>query len=352
MKSTSSTAHAESNALFFDYQNGNTNALAELYNRWNAYIVKRITQTHAFSCTEDIQDTASEVWIRVQEDAEKWDINLSSWFKFLDYATGKVIHDTIKRRNTLKRRADNYAFRVNPDSDETEPDFIEQLASSEPSALDVLIYNERVEALKEAIVVCQFSRQVQQILQLRLQGLSDIAIQRRLGLKSRSQVTAVLSRAVKQLRATINPKTLEIQPQPKTQQAYGIQLAELCRKREYKPLKLAEALEMTPEALMLFFKGERKPHAPLLQQMADVLGEAVYAIYAPPLTHLPYAEQGQQLWYARVRQGCTIQALARQIYLRSISSIRTYEYGESRPSEDRLARMAETLAAPQLLEIY
>ena len=360
MKSQSSTAHAESNALFLRYQNGDTHALAELYNRWQAYIIKRIRNTNAFSCRLDIEEIASDVWIRVQEEALKWDINRSSWFKFLDYATGKVIYDTLKRRNAYKRRPDHEAFRVNSDSDENEPDFIEQLASDEPTQLDVLIYNERVETLKKAIEVCQFSRQVREVLALRMQGLSDVDIQSKLGLKSRSQVTAVVHHAVKELRATINPKTLEIQRPPRTRRAkrerlatLGVQLAELCRKREYKPLKLARDLQMSPDVLDdAFFTGERKPHASELQRMADVLGEPVFAIYAPPLTHYPYAEQGQQMWYARVRQGYRIQKLARQIQLHSTSVIRQYEVGSSRPTEPRLTQIAETLLAPQLLEIY
>ena len=359
MKTQSSKAHAESNALFLRYQNGDTNALAELYNRWHHYIVKRIRNTNAFSCRLDIDEVASDVWIRVQEVALKWDIDRSSWFKFLDYMTGKVIHDTIKRRNAYKRRPDHEAFRVNIDSDENETDFIEQLASDEPPPIDEIIYNERVEALKRAIEVCQFSRHVRRILELRLQGLSNIDIQAKLGLKSRSQVTAVVHHAIKELRATINPKTLEIQPPPKTQRAkcdqlamLGIQLAELCRKQEYKPLKLAKDLQMSPDVLMTFFTGERKPHAPVLQRLASVLGETVYAIYAPPLTNYPYAEQGQQIWYARVRQGYGIQKLARQIQLSYPSGIRQYEVGSSRPTQPRLTRMAETLYAPQLLEIY
>ena len=353
MKTVSSTAHAESNALFLRYQNGHTNALSELYNRWNNYIVKRITQSNAFSCREDIEDTASEVWIRVQEEALKWDINRSSWFKFLDYATGKVIHDTLKWRNAYKRRSDDSKYSISLDSLNTDIPFpIEQLASDEPSAIDTLMYNERVEAVKRAIEVCRFPRQVKQILRLRLQGLSHIAIQQRLDLKSRSQVGVALSRAVKELQASIDPKTLQIQPQPTTEYAYGIQLAELCRKREYKPMKLAKDLEMSLEVLMAFFKEDRKPQAPVLQRMAKVLGEAVYAIYAPPLMNYPYSGQGQQLWYARVRQGYTLQKLARLIYLRAAASIKQYECGTSRPSEDRLSRMAETLYAPQLLGIY
>ena len=359
MTSISNTAQAESNALFLDYQNGNTNALGELYQRWNAYIIKHITKSNAFAGHLDIEDVASEVWIRVQENALKWDIDRCSFFKFLNYQIKKSIAETCRKRETFKRRADHEGFRVHIEDDENRSTFIEQLASDEPSAMDLLIYKERVDVIKKAIAVCGFPRQTRQILNLRLQGLTDVEIQTKLELKSRSQVTAVLSKAVKQLRATINPKTLEIQAPPKPQRTQrdelavlGIQLAELCRKQGYKPLKLAETLQLRTEYLMAFLKGERKPHAPVLQRLASVLGEPVYAIYAPPLTNYPYAEQGQHLWYARVRQGYTILKLARQIQLRSGSSIRTYEHGWTRPPEDRLTRMAETLTAPQLLELY
>ena len=381
MTFTTHTTTAEANALFVRYQHGDTDALGELYNQWHTYIIKRIRDTHAFFSESDIEDAASEVWIYVQEDALKWDIDRSSWFKFLDYMIGKVVAETCRKRNTHKRRADHGAYRVKNKYGDTDISLLEIMSNAvsvdgdmyqkekiaymehcrdtEPATLDRLIYSERVEVLKAAISVCQFSRQTQQILKLRLQGLTDVEIQTRLGMKSRSQVRAVLSRAIKQLRATIHPETLEIQPPPLTNRskqeqlaALGIQLSELSRKKGYRPLHLAKALDLQTDVLLAFFKGERKPHAPVLQRMAELLGETVYAIYVPPLTNYPYATQGRQLWYARVRQGFTIQALARLIYLRSIASIRTYEHGESRPSEDRLVRMAETLAAPQLLEIY
>ena len=358
-KAVSSAAHAEANALFVRYQNGDTNALAELYTRWQNYIIKRITHSNAFSCRLDIEEVASDVWIRVQQEALKWDIHRSSWFKFLDFATGKVIHDTIKRRDAYKRRSDDPAFQVSLDSESSATVPMEYLFSNEPSPLDRLIYNERLEVLKRAIAVCQFPHQARQILQLRLQGLQHAEIQSRLGIESPHQVPATLSHVFQQLRAAINPKTLEVQPPPLSKRsqrdqlaALGVQLSELCRKRGYKPLKLAKALDMRIEVLVTFLKGERKPSAPLLQRLASILGEGVYKIYSPPLTNYPYAAQGQQLWYARVQQGCTILRLARLVYLRSAASIRTYEHGTNRPTDARLTLISKTLSAPQLIGIY
>ena len=355
MKFISNAAQAESNALLLSYQNGDTDALAELYNRWNAYITKRITESNAFSCQSDIEDTASEVWILVQENAAKWDIQRSSWYKFLDYRIKKAIAEASRKRETFKRRADHEAYRVPAEDEDTGISLIEQVAGDEPTALDILLYNEQVETLKSAIKVCQFSKQTRQILRLRLQGLSANDIQSRLGINSRSQVNAVLSRAINQLRTVINPKTYEIRMPPTQHQSLasrGLQLAELCRKKEWKPLKFAKALDISPSTLTTFFNGERKPYAPVLYQMAKLLGESVYDIYVPPLTHFLYAEQGQQLWYARVRLGLTIQKLAYQIHLRCASGITKYETGRTRPPEPRLTRLADTLHAPKLLEIY
>lgn len=194
MKSTSNAAHAASNALFKRYQEGDTSALAELYTCWNAYIIKRITESNAFSCVSDIEDVTSDVWIRVQENTAKWDINRSSWFKFLDYRIKKSIAEACRIQDTIKRRTDHAAYRVNPDNDDTDQiDIIEQVASDEPSALDFLIYNEQAETLRRAIKVCEFSKQTRQILSLKLQGLTTGEIQSRLGIKTKNQVHTVLS---------------------------------------------------------------------------------------------------------------------------------------------------------------
>ena len=315
MLHTSKPQHAESNLRFLrNIKMANPEGLSNLYVRWNDFVCKKIS--NVFQNTEDIEDIASEVWVLVQKDSQKWDVDTSGFYLFLTYKIGSAIAEALRVQRTAKRGNEDFQdIRYSLDADTDSQEFIEtHIASIDVDVLESLVYKERLEIVSKAIAVCKFPKDTEQMLRLYMQGSTHKQIQERLGFNCSGTVSARLSKAVNEIKSVIDPDTYEVstlsprerrkhQKQHLAKQS-GAKLAKLCKSKKWGYRELAKVLHLQYDTFLEIVKGTRKPNAPLLKNIAMVLGRDVYAIYAPPLTdRSPYCRQGRKLWYQRVQRG-------------------------------------------------
>ena len=194
---TSQSSHDRSNHLFITYQNGDTDALGELYRLWHLYVKKRVRQSNAFPAAE-IDDVASEVWVFIQKDASKWDVNRSGWFRFLGYKIRQVIDVSIRKRLAFKRLAQTNAVSIDEKLDDPD-DYTVPIADDQPPVIDYLLFQERVALVKGAIAKCGFPDNVQTILAMKLADHDYAVISKAVDL-DRAQVRKLLHTAIKTIR--------------------------------------------------------------------------------------------------------------------------------------------------------
>ena len=350
MLHTSKPQHAESNALFARYQTGDTNALGELYNRWNAFVCKKIS--NVFKTPEDIEDVASDVWVRVQREAHKWDLQKKNFYNFLYLHIRYCIAESLRVRNTVKGGRNYTDIRYSLTAETDSQKFLEtHIACSEYSPLDRLIYQEQIDILERAIAVCEFPKETQQILRLYMQGWTHKEIQQRVPtFNCVGAVSARLSSAIAEIKQAIDPITFQVStlsPRERRERQKkhlakqsGANLAKLCKSKKWGARELARTLNLRVDTLLEYLKGDRTPDAPLLKNLAGILGEKVYAIYAPPITDFSYCREGRRLWYQRVRRGLSF-ARAEELTGVKASQIFNYEKGGIRPKSKTLAKLAK-----------
>ena len=362
---TSISHQEESNLLFRAYQNGSLSALEELYRRWHEYVTWRVKESNLFT-HPDIEDISSNVWVLVQQHAQKWDVNRSGWYPYLNYkirlaiSSEQALRD--RRRKILQDKcfvdfieqpmqssADAGRFDVNSDlleelhthSNASEP------VDPEPPALETLIESEKREILEKAIRVCQFSAITEKILRLRLKGMTLEKIKQTLGLKQRSCVKLHLQRAFEDLKEVIDPVTFEVarvapKVRRKRENAEHLQRAGAALKR-YLEQKSLTLLEVSRQAninlydLIGFIKGKSRPQAPRLHRLASFLGDLIYDIYMPPLDRARWQAQGQSLWRMRVQCGLPLKKVSKLTGL-DYSLLRQYETGTL-----KITQQAETM---------
>ena len=112
---------------------------------------------------------------RTNRTTSRWDLKKSGWQTFLDYKIKLAIDRAVKHRTAEKRQTDYNAVSLNGD-----PTVANSLFSDEPTPLDLLIFKERVEAVKKAIRWCKFPRRVEAVMLLRLAGFSNKAVAKQL----------------------------------------------------------------------------------------------------------------------------------------------------------------------------
>ena len=348
MLHTSKPQHAESNALFARYQTGDTNALGELYNRWNAFVCKKIS--NVFKTPEDIEDVASDVWVRVQREAHKWDLQKKNFYNFLYLHIRYCIAEALRVRNTVKGGRNYTDIRYSLDAETDSQEFIEtHIASIDVDVLESLIFKEQLEIVSKAIAVCKFPKETQQILQLSMKGWTHKEIQQRLGFNCAGSVSVRLSNAINEIRQAINLSTWEVSPlSPRERRERqkkhlakqsGANLAKLCKSKKWGARELARILNLRVDTLLEYLKGDRTPDAPLLKNLAGILGRDVYTIFAPPLTDgFPYCREGRRLWYQRVRRGLSF-ARAEELTGVSAGQIFNYEKGKVKPKPQTRAKL-------------
>ena len=362
---TSISHQEESNRLFRAYQNGSLSALEELYRRWHEYVTWRVKESNLFT-HPDIEDISSNVWVLVQQHAQKWDVDRSGWYPYLNYkirlaiSSEQALRD--RRRKILQDKcfvdfieqpmqssADAGRFDVNSDlleelhthSNASEP------VDPEPPALETLIESEKRETLEKAIRVCQFSAITEKILRLRLKGMTLEKIKQTLGLKQRSCVKLHLQRAFEDLKEVIDPVTFEVarvapKVRRKRENAEHLQRAGAALKR-YLEQKSLTLLEVSRQAninlydLIGFIKGKSRPQAPRLHRLASFLGDLIYDIYMPPLDRARWQAQGQSLWRMRVQCGLPLKKVSKLTGL-DYSLLRQYETGTL-----KITQQAETM---------
>ena len=185
-----------SNNLFRDYQAGNDQALSELYQLWQPYIKSRVIRSKIPARETD--DLVHDVWIRVIENAAKWNLDQSGWFLFLDYRIKKAVSEFYRVLNTFKRQAvvNTQSLDGNVDDDDY---YAAPLASDDPPVLNLMIFQERVQLVKNAILQCGFTDQVRTILAMRLADQDYGVIAKAVDL-DRAQVRKLLSTAIKSIR--------------------------------------------------------------------------------------------------------------------------------------------------------
>ena len=360
----------QSNQLFRAYQNGSTVALGELYRRWHEYVTHRVKQSNTFP-TSDIEDISANVWLLVQQNAHKWDVDRSSWFRFLDYRIRGCISEALtlqKRRHRLLEEngyIESSELSVFSSFDEEsagvnfnlhgEPLHNSRAVGSslyvdpQPSALDLLIEYERKEILEKAIRVCDFAPVTELIFRLRLAGLSLAEIQRRLNLKQVSCVKVHLQRAIADIKEVINPNTYEVSSiapkhRRKREKAEHLQRAGQALKQcvQLKSLTveaLSRSVRITIEDLEGYIQGRIKPRAARLNRLAAVLGEHVYDLYMPQLPRAKWAKQGQELWRARVKNGVSLKKVS-DITGIPYTNLVQYEAGEMRMKPDTREKLS------------
>ena len=184
----------QSNQLFRDYQQGDNTALDALYRHWHAYILRRVSK----SVSVDAEDVSQDVWVLVQRHAEKWDVDRSGWYLFLDYRIRQAINHYIRHRDAYKRQADYHTARL----DDTETP-LEPLASNDPPVIDYLIFQERLQAVQDAIARCAFPEPVRMILDMKLSDQSYAVIAESVGMERQAVVNAV-QRAIRRIRHALS----------------------------------------------------------------------------------------------------------------------------------------------------
>ena len=362
---TSISHQEESNLLFRAYQKGSIAALEELYRRWHEYVTWRVKESKLFS-HPDIEDISANVWVLVQQDAQKWDLDRSGWYSFLNYkirlaiSSEQALRD--RRRKILRDKCfvefieqpmrsstDDGRFDLN--SDLLEEPHTHSNASEhvdpEPPALEALIETEKRQILEKAIRVCQFSPITEKVLRLRLKGMTLEKIKRILGLKQRSCVKLHLQYAFEDLKEVIDPVTFEVatvapKVQRKRERAEHLKRAGNALKRhlEQRSLTLIEVSRETKinlYDLIGFIKGKSRPQAPRLHRLASFLGDPIYDLYMPPLDRARWRKQGQSLWRMRVQCGLSLKKVSKMTGI-DYSLLTQYETGTS-----KITQAAETL---------
>ena len=185
-----------SNNLFRDYQAGNDQALSELYQLWQGYIKSRVIRSKI--PPHETDDLVHDVWIRVIENAAKWNLDRSGWFLFLDYRIKKAVSEFYRVLNTFKRQAvvNTQSLDGNVDDDDY---YAAPLASDDPPVLNLIIFQERVQLVKDAILQCGFTDPVSTILAMRLDDQDYAVIAKAVDLP-KTEVRKLLSTAIKTIR--------------------------------------------------------------------------------------------------------------------------------------------------------
>ena len=371
---TSISHQEESNILFREYQKGNIAALEELYRRWHEFVTWSVKQSNSFS-QDDIEDISSNVWVLVQQHAQKWDVDRSGWYLFLKYSIRSAISTEKvrrKRRSQILRDNGFIEFKEKPikffvDGDSREVNFglldetfsnsqryASQHVDPEPSALETLIESERKEILEKAIQVCQFTPITEKILRLRLKDMTlERILRKTLGLKQPACVRLHLQRAFEDLKEVIDPVTFEVarvapKVRRKREKAEHLQRAGAALKRCFEQQALT-SLEVSRQARIKFsglkaiLKGKSRPQAPRLHRLASVLGDQIYDIYMPDFdrTHTG-GSKGNRLWRKRVGCGLSLRKVS-QITAIEYSLLKQYEAGQLKITPE-----AETL----LINLY
>jgi len=335
---TSISHQEESNLLFRAYQRGNIAALEELYRRWHEYVTWRVKESNLFS-QSDIEDISSNVWVLVQQHAQKWDVDRSGWYPYLNYK----IRLAISSEQTLRDR--RRKILEEKDYDALDNSQVIEHADPQPSALETLIETEKREILEKAIRVCQFSAITEKILRLRLKGMTLENIKQTLGLKQRSCVKLHLQRAFEDLKEVIDPVTFEVasvapKVRRKREKAEHLQRAGAALKR-YLERKSLTLLEVSRQAninlydLMGFIKGKSRPQAPRLNRLASFLGDPIYDLYMPPLDRARWQSQGQSLWRMRVQCGLPLKKVSKMTGL-DYSLLTQFETGKLKITPDAM----------------
>ena len=366
---TSTPIQQESNLLFCAYQNGDTAALGELYNRWQEYVTNTIRKSNMFQSPSDIEDISGNVWVLIQQEATKWNVDRSGWYLFLNYKIRHAIFAEVKKQNRrhdiLKGKiqvemsylpvVDNFKeeqdFQNSAETINTSGTFESLLyVNSEPSVLESLISEERLEILEKAIKVCQFAPETERVLRLRLKGAKLREIQKQVGLKSLSCVHMQLQRAIADLKLVINPITYEVaNVSPKHQRRHhkqrhlrqvGQKLKCLLENKSLTLKQVSDALKINVSVLEDYLAGNSKPRAPRLKKLAALIGEEVYEIYMPPLPQARWRKQGQLLWRMRVKNGLTLAKISKITQIQTSILIR-YEAGELRMTPEAITKISE-----------
>ena len=327
---TSISHQEESNLLFRAYQSGNSAALEELYRRWHEYVQRRVKQSNAFSQT-DIEDISSNVWVLVQQHAQKWDVNRSSWYRFLNYRIRLAVSSESVRRERRRKILEDKGYDAFGNSQGMER------VDSEPSALEVLIESERMEILEKAIRVCQFTPITERVLRLRLKGETLIEIQEALGLKQFSCVKLHLQRAFEDVKEVIDPVTFEVatvapKVRRKRQRAESLRrsgevLKKCLEQRSLTLMEVSRETKINLRDLTGFIKGKSRPEASRLHRLASFLGSHIYGIYTPALHNARWREQGQSLWRMRVKCGLSLRKASKLTGIH-YSLLTQYEAGQ------------------------
>ena len=311
----------ESNLLFRAYQNGNTPALGELYRRWHEFVAQQVEKSNAFS-KSDVEDISANVWVLVQQHAHKWDVDRSSWYKFLNYRIRGAVSNELLCRERRRKILEKKGYVDFGYLDET---FINsavfQHFDSEPSALEILIESEKQEILEKAIGVCQFSPITEKILRLRLKGLTLEGIREALDLKQASCVKPHLQRAFEDLKEVIDPVTFEVSSlAPKVRRKRersewltraGAALEKCVAEKSLTLIEVSRKTKINIRDLTGFITGKSRPEAARLYRLASFLGDAIYDIYTPLLRNARWREQGQSLWRMRVKCGLSLRKVSK-----------------------------------------
>lgn len=184
----------QSNQLFREYQQGDQNALDALYRHWHAYILRRVRK----AVSVDAEDVSQDVWVLVQKHAQKWNVDKSGWYLFLDYRIRQAVSHYISYQQAFKRQADYQNARL----DDTETP-LEPLASNDPPVIDYLIFQERLQAVQDAISQCAFPEPVRMILDMKLADEAYSVIAEKVGME-RQGVVNTLHRAIRRIRHALD----------------------------------------------------------------------------------------------------------------------------------------------------
>ena len=134
----------------------------------------------------------------MQKQAQKWDIDRSGWYLFLDYRIRQAVSHYISYQSAFKRQADYHTARLDDADTPLEP-----LASNDPPVIDYLIFQERLQAVQDAIARCAFPEPVRMILDMKLSDQSYAVIAERVGMERQAVVNA-LQRAIRRIRHALD----------------------------------------------------------------------------------------------------------------------------------------------------
>lgn len=352
----------ESNNFFREYQNGCTNALGELYRRWNAYVINQIQRCNVFESFSDVEDVGANVWILVQENAKKWDVNRSGWYLFLQYKIRSAISVELRKRehqHNLRHKQGYIEVPYQRDGDadrfyDSEDSIIlrnEAFSTPpEPDILKDIIDQERLDIVAKAMDVCEFPSKTKKVIWLRLQGCSLREIKAKMKFQSLSCVSMQLHNAVKALRQVIDPVTHEVsETSPKSQRKHekqqflseaGKRLRMCIQEKGFTLESVSRRGDISIDMLKAYLAGKRKPQVSKLNKLAALLGEAVYDIWVPPLSNAPWQQQGQTLWRLRVKAGLTFATISKITGIPS-SILTRYEHGELKLTAEAIDKLSK-----------